>query len=50
MVSHHLKVRERLVALYVRAPDLIGPLKGEPLQKIGINPVLGMRVVVCGAW
>ena len=27
---------------YVRAPDLIGPLDGEPLQKIGINPVLGM--------
>ena len=25
-----------------RAPDLIGPIDGEPLQKIGINPVLGM--------
>ena len=42
MVSHHRKVQERLVALYVRGPDLIGPLDGKPLEKIGIHPVLGM--------
>ena len=28
--------------IFRRAPDLIGPLNGQPLQKIGINPVLGM--------
>ena len=27
---------------YVRGPDLIGPLDGESLEKIGINPVFGM--------
>ena len=26
----------------VRGPDLIGPFNGEPLEKIGIHPVLGM--------
>ena len=51
VVSHHRKVRERLVALDVRRPDLIGPFDGEALEKIGIHPVLGgCRVVVRGAW
>ena len=38
---------------YVRAPDLIGPLDGEPLQKIGINPVLrdaGWWSAALGRW
>ena len=26
----------------VRGPDLIGTLDGEPLEKIGVHPVLGM--------
>ena len=26
----------------VRTPDLIGPLDGEPPEKVGVHPVLGM--------
>ena len=26
----------------VRGPDLIGPVDGEPLEKAGVHPVLGM--------